>query len=440
MKFKTQFLEGNKGNLKAIVGIPGWAQKLDGGERSAGDPISAFNSVPLLYRAVTLRAQALSSVPSVIFKNGEETEWPIISNPLSPLLYNMELALMLTGAAYILKQYQGRALTGLQWLNPTTVKWEYKNGRNVFSQRVGNETFGPWSDEEIVYMREPSMDADTGPGLAPAQVALMSSQLRFNMDEFANNFFKHGAQPSVLISTNTNPAASEVERAESFFQRRLQGVTNAWKMVLMRGDYKINTLTPELKSMAMTELQQHVVLDIGAALGVPRSILESDAANYATSQTDLTTFWEMTVRPRLDWYGDAINRQIFGDSIDAYTVKFMPENLDVFQVDESARAGSLLQLVQAGIPLPQAMAMLGYDPVDNVAEVPPIGDNASTELRAWQTFALNRLGGKQGREFEVRNIDAETAGKIKAGLSEAKTAEEVRAVFGQPTFQWKGYP
>ena len=445
MKFKTQFLEGNNSNLKAIVGIPGWAADFNGtSENSAGDPVSAFATVPLLYRAVTLRAQALSSVPYAVFSDGGEAEWPMKSHPLSPLLYNMELGLMLTGATYVLKQYTGRVLTGLQWLNPTTVKWEFKHGSNVFTQRVGSDTYGPWSDKEMIHMREPSMDADTGPGLAPAQVALKSSQLRFNMDEFANNFFQHGAQPSVLISTNTNPAASEVQRAESFFKRRLQGVSNAWRMVLMRGDYKINTLTPELKSMAMTELQQHVVLDIGAALGIPRSILESDASNYATSQTDLSTFWEMTVRPRLDWYEDTINRQMLGDSVGQYSVKFTPENLDVFQVDESARAASLLQLVQAGVPLPQAMAMLGYDPVENMpeppAEAPPVEDEVSTEMRAWQTFAINRLDSKNGRPFETRHIDADTAQLIEEGLKQASTSEEVRAVFGQPMFQWQGYP
>ena len=441
MKFKTQFLEGNSGNLKAIVGIPGWATDFnETSSNSAGDPVSAFGSVPLLYRAVTLRAQALSSVPYVVFRNGVEAEWPMKSQPLSPLLYNMELGLMLAGAAYVLKQYTGRVLTGLQWLNPTTVKWDYRQGRNVFSQRVGNDTYGPWGDSEIVHMREPSMNTDTGPGLAPAQVALKSSQLRFNMDEFANNFFQHGAQPSVLISTNTNPAASEVQRAESFFKRRLQGVSNAWRMVLMRGDYKINTLTPELKSMAMTELQQHVVLDIGAALSVPRSILESDASNYATSQTDLSTFWEMTVRPRLEWYENAINSQMFGDSVDTYSVKFTPENLDVFQVDESARAASLLQLVQAGVPLSQAMAMLGYDPVENIPEAPAVEDEVSTEMRAWQAFAINRLGGKNGRSFETRFIDEDTAQSIQEGLKQASTSGEVRAVFGQPMFRWQGYP
>jgi len=212
----------------------------------------------------------------------------------------------------------------------------------------------------------------------------------------------------------------------------------------MRGDYKINTLTPELKSMAMTELQQHVVLDIGAALGIPRSILESDASNYATSQTDLSTFWEMTVRPRLDWYEDTINRQMLGDSVGQYSVKFTPENLDVFQVDESARAASLLQLVQAGVPLPQAMAMLGYDPVENMpeppAEAPPAEDEVSTEMRAWQTFAINRLDSKNGRPFETRHIDADTAQLIEEGLKQASTSGEVRAVFGQPMFQWQGYP
>ena len=44
-----------EGALKAIVGIPGWAE--DFNETAAGnanDPVSAWATVPLLYRAVSL--------------------------------------------------------------------------------------------------------------------------------------------------------------------------------------------------------------------------------------------------------------------------------------------------------------------------------------------------------------------------------------------------
>ncbi len=428
-----------QGALKAIVGIPGWASELDDGQTSAGDPVSAWSSVPLLYRAVSLRASSLSSVPFVVFQGEEEVDWPLEPD-LATIIYTMELGLMLTGAAYALKQYRagGRLLTGVQVLNPTTVKWSQQHGDDHFVQHIGGKKYGPWGAEDIMVLREPSMTADKGAGLAPAQVALSASQLRFNMDEFASQFFAHGAQPQTLITTTGNPGTAEMERAQSFFKRRMSGVGNAWRALFLRGDLKITTLTPELKSLGMKELAAHVALDIGAALGVPRSILESDAANYATSQTDMQSFWHMTIRPRLPMFEDAINEQLLAGS--EYSLQFAPEQLDVFQEDETVRASSLLQLVQAGVPLDDAMLMLGYDALENrpEADVPediemPVEEPEEalieTELATWERYAIRNLGKKGGRQFKTEYLPTWIEDEIRSDLDEAQTAEEVRAAF-----------
>jgi len=401
----TQYSDGP---VKAIVSVPGWVEELgNSDQRGAGDPISAWSSVPLLYRAVNLRCQSLAAVPFVVFKGDDEVEWPL-PDTMESILYNAELALMLSGAAYLLKQYDGRTLTGIQWLNPTTVTWKYEDGENRYSQKIGDKTYGPWGDDVMVALREPSMSSDVGPGVPPAQVALMASQLRFNMDDFVSNFFAHGAQPMSLITTTGTPSQSEMERAQNYFRRTMTGVANAWKAIFLRGDIKVQQLTPELSSMEMPQVSERTVLDISAALGIPRSVLESDAANYATSQTDMRSFWEMTVRPRLAMYEQMINEQLLGDAVDGYQVQFTPENLDVFQADEAERSASLLQLVNAGVPLADAMAMLGYNPLENMPvpedqeavqvttdeesePSPGVQVSADQEMRAWQKYATRSL-------------------------------------------------
>ena len=436
LKTKTVF---NEDNIKAIVGIPGWADGFNEGtdKASAATPVDAWASVPLLYRAVSLRASSLSSVPFVCFNGSTEVEWPLKPD-LATIIYMMELGLLLTGAAYALKKHEalGRIMSGVQVLNPTTVKWDYKHGEDVFTQRVDAHTYGPWGPEEIMAIREPSMTADTGAGLAPAQVALKSSQLNLNMREFASNFFEHGAQPQTLITTSGNPGTSEMERAQNFFKRRMSGVSQAWRALFLRGDLKITTLTPELKSLAMKELSDHVALDIGAALGVPRSILESDAANYATSQTDMQSFWHMTIRPRLPLFENAINLQLFSGT--DYSMQFAPEQLDVFQEDETIRAASLLQLVQAGVPLSEAMLMLGYDPLENEPQpasveqqrpIEPEEELIESELASWERYALNSLGKTKTRQFVNHHVPADVAQQIRDDLKIAYTPEAIKNAF-----------
>ena len=274
------------------------------------------------------------------------------------------------------------------------------------------------------------MTSDVGPGTPAAQVALMSARLRLNIDTFAASFFEHGAQPMSLITTTGNPSAAEMERAQSYFRRSITGVANAWRTIFLRGDISVQQLTPDLKTMELPELSQHIVLDIGAALGIPRSVLESDAANYATSQTDMRSFWEMTIRPRLPMYQAAINEQLFGDSTDNYSIQFTPENLEIFQEDEAARSTALLQLVNAGIPLSDSMAMLGYNPLENIPEPPDrvevttdeghtpdagVQEDAEQEMRAWQKYANKNLKKK------------DRAGRSKPSTSRSASPKRSRA-------------
>jgi len=437
-----------EGALKAIVGIPGWAE--DFNETAAGnvnDPVSAWASVPLLYRAVSLRASSLSSVPFVVFKGDQEVDWPLEPD-LQSIIYALELGLLLTGAAYGLRQYTGPIMTGVQVLNPTTVKWSHKRGEDHFTQRVGSQTYGPWGSDMVMALREPSMTADTGAGLAPAQVAMQASKLRFFMDEFASQFFANGAQPATLITTTGNPGQVEMERAQNFFRRRMSGVGNAWRALFLRGDLKVTTLTPELKSMALPDLNNQICLSIGAALGVPRSILESDASSYATAVSDQTQFWTTTIRPRLPMYENAINTQLLIGT--DYRLTFTPENLDIFQEDETIRAASLLQLVQAGVPLDDAMLMLGYDPIENrpepeaeqVVEEEPEEALVESELATWQRYALRNLNktGKS-RPFVAEHIPAHMVHEIDSRMTQAQTPDEVRAAFVPRKFlAWESYP
>jgi len=58
-----------------IVGYPGWVDALRNGE-ALTSTIDAYNSVPMLYRAVNLRCDAISSVPYRINRGDIEVEWP----------------------------------------------------------------------------------------------------------------------------------------------------------------------------------------------------------------------------------------------------------------------------------------------------------------------------------------------------------------------------
>jgi hypothetical protein len=218
--------------------------------------------------------------------------------------------------------------------------------------------------DDIVYFREPSFIEDVGPGLAPAAVALQNAQLSHYLTAFATAFFQGGAQPVTVMNLPEYTDTAEVERFSADINAKAGGgIMNAFKYLFLRSpDLKVTQLTPNIDTMQMPELSERTITAVAATLGVPRTMLEASAANFATADSDRQSFWRETIVPRLNMYEAVINSQLLNPL--KYEFKFNPEMMDVFQADEAARAGSFLQYVQGGIPARSAAMLLGIDNLD----------------------------------------------------------------------------
>ncbi len=358
----------------AIEAIPGWVNALQNAE-SVGGTVGAYALVPVLYRAVNLRADALSSVPYLITRKGTPVNWPFQSS-LPNLIRDTERALLLKGAAYWLRLFRGNVLIGFQQLNPQTVRvypyGEFNAAQPLeflrFEQKINGKQYGPWDINEIVYFREPSLIDDYGPGLAPAAVALQSAQLAHYIERFASAFFEHGAQPVTIMSMPADMAENEFKRFKLEYMNRFIGVWNSFRTLFVRGgNIQAQSITPAIKDLMLNELAERVNNSVGTVFGVPQTMLEASAANYATANSDRQSFWRETIIPRLSVIQQIINEQLLFPL--GYELTFQPETLDVMQTDEAQRAGSLLQLVQAGVPLAGAMDILGYKNIEDVLQI-----------------------------------------------------------------------
>ena len=339
----------------------------------------AYEVVPMLYRAVNLRCDAISTVPYTLTRRGEAVEWPWRQSP-AELIKDTERSLLLTGGAYWYKVIKGRTMTGFVVLNPTTMTVGFEPtmatledpySGALFTQTQLGRLYGPWTINDIVYFREPSYRDDILPGLAPAQVALQSSQLGHYLERFTSAFFEGGAQPVMVMNLPESMDDAEFARFRGEFSTRISGVANAFRSLFVRSpELKVQKVTPDINTMMLPELQERVITSIAMTLGVPRTMLEASAANYATADSDRQSFWRETIVPRLGLYEQILNNQLLGPI--GYDIRFNPEMLDVMQADEADRADSLLKLTQAGLDLPNAMRILGYDGVDDMFLTPTV--------------------------------------------------------------------
>ena len=438
--------------IKAITSVPGWVDRLEAADKIEGTA-QAYAAVPLVFRALRLRCDSLSSVPVKITKlrGTSDIGWPF-PTPLPDLIWRTEAALQMTGAAYWLIKRNTVRVLDAEWLNPTTISIaKDAAGNRIYRQTIGAST-QDYAEDEIVFFNEFDLLTDTGPGIGALEVALGDSKLMHYMTRFTAHFFEGGAQPIMLVGVEGNPPQSEIDRLQNRLRRAMQGLSNVFRVLALRAGLKPVPITPPLDTLVMDKLKAASVENIAWAFGIPKTML-LDAANRATAEQHDLQFWQTAIRPRGGLYAGAINRQLLNPL--GMRIEFAFEDLDVFQADEADRAVSLGQLVTAGVPLNIAMDILGYDldpeqmavieeisstpePAPVIVQADPTADPTADqkglrfEMGAWERKALKRA--KAGKEplcgFESASIPPALAGAVEGSLAAVgRNPGLIRAVF-----------
>ena len=203
-----------------------------------------------------------------------------------------------------------------------------------------------------------------------------------------------------------------------------------------------------MKDLAFTELNAIAKDNIALAFGVKKTMLDSEAANYATAQEDRLSFYEDVIKPRARKFEGVLNEQLLAR--DGLRIEFKFNEMDIFQEDENARADLLLKLNQAGLPVELALDLAGYQLNDEQAamlnahqtDLDERGEQTEEveDLRRWQRMAEKRVKeGKELREFESSKIEPSLHGAISGALEGAKTVDDVRHLFDS-VIAWRGYP
>lgn len=418
-------------------------------------------STPLIYRAVRLRCNSLIRVPRYIFNESDDpVEYAFESQmPLERVIWNTEAALLLKGAAYLLKlKNRFRYGKGVQWLNPFTVQSEYRDGELRFWQQLpGGERFpktGYWTVDDFVYFREFNPDDDLGAGVSAAEVALADASSSAAVSEFLANFFGSDAIPITMVVMPEGTSPEERQRVETWFKKKLRQLAGKAQRVLgIRGDVKLEKLTSNLRDYDFTSIDKHATDQIAHAFEIPRTILTAESANYATAQIERRIYLEDTIAPRCKMF-----EQVFNPFLAevGQRLEFVPEELPEAQETESDRATNLKALVDSTVPLLAALDILGYDLSDEaeklikeseaekekrreeIANRPIVAEEEDEQnpemkmdLDKWLRKAVKSM--KAGKspvvEFESSYIPNEMKSEILIGLKSATTEDDVRKSF-----------
>jgi HK97 family phage portal protein len=358
------------------------------------------SAVPWLYRAIDLRAMAVASMPyEIVDRSGNAVN---LFGDLSPLFRNVEAALTVYGCAYLFVERSARRVLGLRWIAPQSVRplVDSVNGLAGFERRVGGGSINlTLTLDDIVYFWRYNPHAEVAPGPSPVQAALESAGIAYNTNRFISMFFERGAIGATILAVEGNPPEADLRRLESWWRRLLSGVRNAFTAAAVRAEVKPVQVGYPLEQLDIETLFSEVRNQICAALGVPQTMME-DAANYATAAEHRRSFYTETIIPECRMIESEMNRQLLGKM--GLTLTFHPERLEIFQQDETSKAGAIVDLVRNGImTVDEARQWIGLEPfvkpepVNDVTEI-AVQRARFAELRQWREVVRRQ----PGREFK----------------------------------------
>lgn len=280
----------------------------------------AYGKVAPLFRCVSAKADAVSSLPlristgqDEVIESGPLADLAMRPNPLQsgPAFWRATSAFVdLFGHApwVFTLDSSGRVLE-VMCVNPLQLTAEIVDGKAVawLYTPVGTARVLRLAAEEVHWVVNPNYQRADYPwiGLAAIEPAAMAIRQHYKADVANESSLDNGVVPDGIITTAPGVILGEEQR--KLFREQLMerhgGPTNRRKWLIGEGGLKYETMAATFADMEFSQLKNMSRDDICAALNVPPAVAGyySDS-NYAHAESADKTFWTGCIVPRVEWF------------------------------------------------------------------------------------------------------------------------------------------
>lgn len=456
------YLVNPRSRVKATISDPEIINLLRGGsQKTRLTTEGAYSRQGWLRRCVNVRAWALGQVPWVITETGREPDNPndvlwssgksapedlTALDGLDRIMVLFEASRALTGQAYAFIHQDRGTVTGLQYQSPATItpvimgspeaqnvetvpalrlkerQRQLKDGISHFWRSTGTGRVAQ-SVLDTLYVFDLNPYAEAGPGQGSDGIAATDAAgVLHSLEQFMVQYFDRGLIKATLLTVPQGTAPEERVRVESWWKRWFSGRARMNDQKVIEADgIKPVTVGEGIKDLSNTDTTQEEREHISTALGVPHSIVMSNAANFATASQDVLTFLNFTVLPGAGLIGQALNAQVLNPM--GLHLHFMPKKMEAFVNQELQKAQAVSQLVGGPvITREEGRGMLDLgEPKGEFIGAPMPATRTARDLDGHQREELAqwRRKARKNREanFECNHLPASVQSAIKVRLA-----------------------
>lgn len=146
-------------------------------------------------------------------------------------------------------------------------------------------------------------------GISTIEMSRRAIEADLNAQDFNTEFFRNGANPSGVLSTEGNLGETEFGRLRKMFEERYEGKKNAYKTMVLEAGLKYQQIQLSQKDMDFVQQRTMSRDEIMSIFRVPKTILAiTDDVNRANAETSNYVFSARTVKPMLDLIVEKLNR------------------------------------------------------------------------------------------------------------------------------------
>lgn len=469
-----QITDGTKSIPLSRLSDAAWTPVLggEGGDSRQSMATKSFRLLGVMNRCVMIRANAVASLPwTVSTASGENvysTDDAMLPKELQFLkgfkknLHLVESSLSIFARSYLFINPKEKSKGYLQWMMSTSVDpiWDQNLGIVGFRRNLSKDDMRDFPPDRVAYFSIPNPLHETLWGPSPVSSAADAANVYINLNAFANQFIERGAIKATLLRVDPSMRKEDRETLKTWWSDMMNGVKNAWQTRIFSTAVEPTVVGEGLKDIADKEISRGKAEELAISMGVPFSVLFSNAANHATAITDQRNFYTYTILPEAEFIAEELNEKVFEPR--GLIFAFEEEAIKIFQDSEMERAESYKHYVETGmrpsiaaqitgLKLPPQLEFSELDEqyeekkaaaeemrnqmIDNTpnaedesSDTPPNSDDnedeeATKEAAQFRRWVKKRINGDSTKEWHIDDFAAQ---HIDSGQKRAITAELLR--------------